>query len=217
MNITPFLEQLWNSGRVVVRESDEGEPDDLEEATERLKQLEPAWRDTLASTAPEVDWPAAIWALQQVHQAARWIALRTYDVTTLQAARDSLPTQTITPSVIYSVDLTMRFLPDLVRLGQTPADDDPLPPKLLQWARAWPLSSVGIPCQGSLHERQVSVILSHESLKLLYIDRIIHREDTQRLDDARVADAVREAMGLHTSLSPALYAALHGEEGDTPR
>lgn len=141
MSFPRFLELLWTSGRVIIGEADDEMGDDLlAEASELLHQFEALWRKTLAASAPDFDASSALWGARQVYRAVRWIGLRNYDEQMLQAVADtpSAGTHRISQaSLIYSVDLTMRFLPDFVRLGQTPADDDPLPPTLLRWARAW--------------------------------------------------------------------------------
>jgi hypothetical protein len=101
----------------------------------------------------------------------------------------------------------MRFLPDLLRFARVAHEHehDPLVARLVDWARRWPLSSVGTQVTGNL---DVNDIVADNCLLTLYVDRIIATADTLRLSDPRVADAARRALGLFPSLAPAIAAAL---------
>ena len=74
------------------------------------------------------------------------------------------------PSVCYSADLSLRYLPDLLSLAKGIASDDPLVHGLHAICRSWPLSSVGVPDVGEL---DTGAFLSHPTLRRLYVDRII--------------------------------------------
>jgi hypothetical protein len=43
----------------------------------------------------------------------------------------------------------------------------------------------------------------------VYVDRIIAGRDVERLDDPRVREAVRAALGMFRELAPELYDAVH--------
>ena len=50
----------------------------------------------------------------------------------------------------------------------------------------------------------VEIIKDDQSLKQLYVDRIISRRDLARLEQDWVREAVREAIGLYDELWPAV-------------
>ncbi|MGE3779789.1 MAG: hypothetical protein AB7F89_21560, partial [Pirellulaceae bacterium] len=102
-----------------------------------------------------------------------------------------------TPAAIYSVDLSFRFLPDVVRLCRAAGDGDPLTDRVLTWCREWPLSSVGVADVGTVRPE---VLLLHPSLRIVYVDRIIRYQDHTRLANPSTRLAVREAVGIHTPL-----------------
>jgi hypothetical protein len=105
------------------------------------------------------------------------------------------------PSVCYSADLSLRHLPDLLSLARGIAADDPLVGGMTSLARAWPLSSVGVP---GIEGVDASPFLPHPALRQLYVDRIIDRADGSRLADPAVREAVREAVGDFLNLAPKL-------------
>ena len=101
----------------------------------------------------------------------------------------------------YSGDLVLRFLPDIYdRLKRTTAED-PILPVLVNFAKRWPLSSVGIPDTGV---NQLPECYTIPSMFRAYVDRIIQREDVARCADQQVAKAVKAAIGDHRELAPCL-------------
>jgi hypothetical protein len=109
------------------------------------------------------------------------------------------------PATHYSVDLTFRYLPDLLKLARSASEGDPLVSRLARWAGQWPLSSVGI---AGAKPGRVEAIAGHPCLLWLYVDRIMARRDTSRLVDPRVRDCVRESLGMFPELAPEMVSAL---------
>ena len=102
-----------------------------------------------------------------------------------------------TPEAVYAVDLTFRYLPDLLRLAQGLAPDDVLVARLRQAAGQWPFSFVGaaagppsLPPLAAL-----SPVLSHPALRLAYADRVISARDRARAAQPAVAPLVQAALG----------------------
>ena len=103
-------------------------------------------------------------------------------------------------STHYSVDLALRYLPDLLRMTTDVSPNDPLNVHLRRWAEHWPLSSVGIE---GVEVGAVEVILEHASLQRQYVDRVLERLDRSRMKDLRVREAARRALGPHQWIVPA--------------
>ena len=112
------------------------------------------------------------------------------------------------PAVQYSVDVMMRFLPDLIRHASAVPREDPLMATLYGWAADWPLSSVGVPLDRPVDAAAVESIVSDRALLTLYVDRIVARKDLSRLSHPSVVEAVRAAIGIHADLAPEVHAAL---------
>jgi hypothetical protein len=201
VSATGYVQSLLESGRVKVP-PEEAAPTDLEAA---VAELDRATRPDMAYDAPALSVPVAVWALALLHRASQALVFREIEA---EAVRQALATpcpQPPSPSVCYSADLALRYLPDLSSLASGIAPDDPLVAGLITLGRAWPLSSVGIT---GLDDVDPSAFIDDPSLRQLYVDRIIERGDAARLSHPVVRSAVREAVGAFPDLAPKLAAAL---------
>jgi MoxR-vWA-beta-propeller ternary system protein len=203
MSALLFVDALLENGRVRVSAS-RSAPADLDAAVAALDQ---EVRPELAFDGPPpLDVPVAGWALTILYRSCQSLVYRDIDA---DAVRDALsqpcPARKVSAAECYAADLAFRYLPDLLSLARGVAADDPLVTGLTELARQWPLSSVGVK---ELGEVDVSGFIGHPSLRQLYVDRIIDRQDTARLADARVREAAREALGAFPELAPRVAAAL---------
>jgi len=205
MLLFEFLQALLTEGRVRVDPclDQSGRPRDLTaEAADAefvLRQFEAEARLELAGDPPELESKSLVWAAVQVSRACSVLAFRDVSaeaVATLLSDPCPVP---ISNSVTYSVDLTFRFLPDLVRIAQAASSEDPATVSLRRLASEWPLSSVGI---SGIELNQPPTFLDHPCLRQLYVDRILARRDGTRLRDPVTRDAVRTALGRHVDLVP---------------
>jgi hypothetical protein len=110
------------------------------------------------------------------------------------------------PETDWSVDLTLRHLPEIFQLARHLSEGDPLVQELKRLASAWPLSSVGIV---GLENLSLDSFIGHPVLRRLYADRIVAAEDVSRLNDSRINDLLRADLGIHHELAPALASKLH--------
>ncbi len=197
-----FTESLWAGGDLVLVTNLRPSPDETAEAMGELRKLEAVYRLGLPDGCPEMQDAAAVWALTRLYRACQYLVFRELPEDQLRVelggpfpgARDS--------SACYSVDLSFRFLPEIIRLSRSSGISNVMLESLREWATAWPLSSVGIP---DLVPGPLEPIWGNSSLLILYVDRIVASNDLSRLADARIADAVRAALGGFRDLSPALY------------
>ena len=196
----PFVHALLETGRVKVS-FDPQVPRELDEA---VTELDLAARPHLAFEPPVLSRPAASWALLVTYRACQALVFREIEGEVVRAVLAVPCPEPPSPSVCYSADLSLRYLPDLLSLAKGIASDDPLVHGLHAICRSWPLSSVGVPDVGEVDARP---FLSHPSLRQLYVDRIIERGDGSRLADAAVREAVREAVGDFPNLAPKLQLA----------
>lgn len=176
---------------------------DVEEAEETLADFEQNYRLDLPGQAPAFDRAAAAWGAMVVCRFCQLLAYR--DIGAKEA--DSLvPTDgpAMNPTVAYSVDLTMRFAPDVVRLARAVNPADPLIEKIVATASRWPLSSVGI--EGAT--ASLDGWGDDDCLFALYIDRVVAARDVSRLDNERVRARVRVAIGDRKEIAPEIAAAL---------
>ena len=115
------------------------------------------------------------------------------------------------PSVHYSVDLTFRYLPGLLKLARVRRRAIRCS-HLGRWAVEWPLSSVGMALIGPV---EIGPWARDRCLLGLYVDRVIACGDVGRLGDWRVREAVQEALGPFPELAPKMATAA-AANGATP-
>lgn len=212
MTLPAVLNALLNEGRIRVdpvfdrhgnlRIEDAAE---LNAAAAVLESFETEYRQELAFAPPPLSRPALVWSAQIVYRACSLLTFREFNAEQVQTALAVPCPRTPTFDVVYSVDLTLRFLPDLLRLARAASQDDPLVKILMDLAEQWPLSSVGIP---AVTVRGPLTFLDHPCLRQLYLDRILVEQDESRLSDPGTRDAVQTATGLHSHLAPKLAAKL---------
>jgi hypothetical protein len=209
MSVREFLVDLTATGRVRVSRADLARVPTAAELAPILMDMDLAARVEMAGEAPPLSMPAASWAALALYQGCLALAHRDIDAELVRAALARPCPAPPSPWVCYSVDVVLRYLPDLIALARGIAPSDQLVVGLLDLARAWPLSSVGVSGVGKV---STDTFLEHPALKMLYVDRILERGDVARMEDPVVREAVREALGDHRQLAPAFAAALSREE-----
>ncbi len=192
VTLSQFLECLFEEGRVTVSAPEPVPADELLAAERTLAALEAVYRLDLPGEAPPLLPAVARWAAVSLFHACQFVAFRNAGEEMIAAALASTAPTAEPASLHYSVDLTFRFLPDLMRLARSDAENDPLLGYLRQWAADWPLSSVGLP---DVTPSSIEPIANHPCLLGIYRDRIIARKDRSRLGNPRIEEAVEQAMG----------------------
>ncbi|MDB5357370.1 MAG: hypothetical protein JWN24_3823 [Phycisphaerales bacterium] len=202
MSALQFVRSLLEEGRVRVGPSPEP-PGGIDAA---VLELDRASRPQMAFEPPGLVFPAAQWGLVMLYRGCQALVYRDIEPGAVRECLSAPCPAAGSPGVCYSVDLALRFLPDLINLARGIAQEDPLVEGLMALAKSWPLSSVGVPDLGDLDP---GVFIDDRSLRQLYVDRVIGRADLSRLDDLQTRTAVREALGAFPELAPRVAAALH--------
>jgi len=197
-----FTESLWHGSELSLSTCDAPASDDLAEALDFLCSIEVEYRKTLPAGLPPVNVAAVEWALTLFYRASQFLVFRELPEEMMRTELDRPCPEEKSAAICYSVDLSFRFLPELLRLTKAVNSQDPMIEFLVVWANEWPLSSVGV---SELEVGAVDVILQHPALRTLYVDRILATGDTARLVDPHVSDAVRVALGDFRELSPVIY------------
>jgi hypothetical protein len=207
MNLPEFLEELFAEGRVAVPAPDELASDELSAAARVLEEQDRLCRLEAPEGAPTYDRLAAMWAAVQFYRACQLAMFRDVGEDAIAKLRENELEGWERADIHYSVDLTSRFLPDLVRVARSVAWDDPLVELLMNWCRRWPLSSVGVKGLGDV---PLGPIAESPSLMLMYVDRVLAREDAERLTSELVRRHVKQALGLFPALAPKFSAVIGG-------
>jgi hypothetical protein len=201
MPLTAFILAIAEGGAVTVPPPAPEQPDDPRQLTSAIQQIDAAARLDIAGAAPDLAPGVTAWAARMLYRACQFQVYRDVDADDVRRGLAMPCPAKPSPSVCYSADLALRHLPDVWSLARGIAREDPLVEALVAIARAWPLSSVGIPDLGKV---DVSAFIHHPALRRLYADRIIARGDSSRLDHSAVIDAVKEATGAFPEIAPAL-------------
>ncbi len=203
MSLDSFLRNLFDHGRVVVPSPGTGEtPEELAASAAVLEAFEADWTLDFPGEAPAWSVDAALYGACLLYRGAQGAVFRDLGEETLRAGFDlPMPNDAEGATAQYSVDLALRFLPDLHRIVRAVSASDPLVALLDRVACRWPLSSVGVP--GATPD-SLGAIATNPDLMRLYVDRILAAGDHGRLDDPRVAEAARRAIGAHEELVPAV-------------
>lgn len=205
MAIATFLHALFAEGRVRVPFQANLGPEDMRAADLVLVETERQYRQELPGTPPGLAIESARWAAVMFFRACQFVAFRDLGEEEMDRAFQPECPGGNAPETHYSVDLTFRYLPDLLRLARSPAEGDPLMKRLRHWADRWPLSSVGV---SRTQPGPVEAVVRHPSLLCLYGDRVITSNDVSRLVDSRVRQRVAESLGAFPELAPAIAAAM---------
>ena len=201
MTLGAFLSRLSADGVAVVAPEENLTPDEAWIAV--VREWDAVQRNELAFTAPELSLAAAEWAAVRFYRGCQALICREVSPQDLRRFFAEPCPEPASAATVYSVDLIFRFLPDLVKLAQQVERGDPLVVELLQLARMWPLSSVGL---AEVGEVEAAPILAHPSLRQLYTDRILAANDLARLRDPAVRRAVQSSLGLFPELAPLVSA-----------
>lgn len=205
MGLAAFLSALLAGGRVRVGVDVQLSAADVEQSHAQLLSCERDRRDELPGTPPALSLEAAQYGAETLHRACQFLVFRDVEPETIQQELGRGWPGRLSPSVHYSVDLTLQYLPDVVRLARGESAEDPLVTELIRLAGRWPLSGVGIT---GAAEGDVEAIVTDPCLLRMYVDRIIARHDLQRLANERVRDAALQAIGAFSELAPEVAAAL---------
>lgn len=194
MQLTSFIQDLLEKGQATVAGQliQFGEAD-VYQAQVILKQYYEEDKLEMPLVAPEFSPEAALWAAKYLYLAIQFAMLRDLGDEQVKAYLTDF-SGPITPEAIYSVDLTLRYLPDLHQLAKGLAPDDVLVVCLKHTLVQWPYSAVGLE---GIEEVNHQAVLEHPSLKYAYIDKIIKHKDIKRATHEQIAELIREALGGH--------------------
>ena len=202
MLLTGFLHHLLTTGSVTLAGRPAPfEPDDLAAAEAVLRDYHADDARELPGPAPAFDAFAAGWAAAYLYHTVQLALVRELDENVVHDLLRDFDGE-ITPAVIYSADLTLRYLPDLLRLAKGLAPGDALVARLHAMAGQWPLSFVGAaagPAEAGAPAEAEAWVLAHPALRQEYIDRIIRAQDRARAARPQLAPLVHAALGHYAS------------------
>jgi hypothetical protein len=192
VQLKQFIQDIIQQGKVVVEGNVTPFTDeDLQAAIQCLHEYYEHQKQELTGTVPAFDAAGAIWAAGFLYRAVQLVMLRNLgeeEVNRLLTPYDGV----ISPEAILLVDLSFRYLPNLVGLAKGLAPEDVLVKRLREAAVQWPFSSVGMKVEEDLN---IEVIMNNTCVRSAYIDRIITARDIKRCNNPQVNEYIQEALG----------------------
>ncbi|WP_143310291.1 hypothetical protein [Chitinophaga vietnamensis] len=197
MNLSAFITALIREGQVAVaHDITPFPPEALQEATAVLHSYYLHDISDMPADPPAFDPEAALWAAIYVFRTTQLIMLKTPAAEQVSTLLLPYP-GAITAAAIYSADLCLRYLPDLLSMSKGLAPDDPLLTQLRQTAAAWPYSSTGMQITPAAH---LDIITGNSSLLQAYADRVIATRDISRCNMPAVTAAIVAALGNYQEI-----------------
>lgn len=202
--LAEFVRALTSSGEVMVGSADVT-PEDEDAALVVLEDVERQAREELAPSVPPFDPTAAIWGAKQFYRACRFLLCRDIPGDEVIRQLELVCPRPRGPATDFSVDLVLRYLPQLLSVAERSGSNDALTLSLRDWARSWPLSSVGAGVEGPF---VIESFAESPALLRLYADRILQHAAADRLGDPRVAARIKADLGAFPELAPILASKL---------
>jgi len=197
MLLTTFLHDLLTTGAVTLpSQSTQFEIVDEQAAQVLLHAYYLEDIVDLPHAAPAFEAGAAQWAAQFLYRTVQLILVRELDETAISEQLNDYP-GLITSEVMYSIDLSFRYLPDLLRLAKGLAPSDALVARLQVTAQQWPLSFAS--GETPLAEAEATV-LAHPALRQAYVDRIIRAQYRSRANQPHLKPLIQTALGGHAAV-----------------
>lgn len=197
MNLDAFINHLVREGQVaVVNQIIPFTPQELQDTQTILEAYYQNDILEIPGTAPAFDADAALWAAGYIYRIVQLAMLREAGKQDILHWLSPYPA-TPTAASIYSADLCLRYLPDLLSLSKSLAPDDPLMQQIRETAMQWPFSSTGmnLPANGDL-----TAVIASPALLQAYADRIIATRDSNRCDIPAVQQTVTASLGNYASI-----------------
>jgi hypothetical protein len=142
--------------------------------------------------APAYELKAALWGATTVYIAAQLLLYRENKVAEITAFLPPYD-QNITPGAILSVDLCLRFLPDIIKELQKIDTEDPLIPLLEDYLKTWHFSGIGYPIENDLLD--FTVIQSDKCVHQMYANRVVAYKDIQRAKHTAIHSVISANLG----------------------
>jgi MoxR-vWA-beta-propeller ternary system domain bpX4 len=148
------------------------------------------------NNAPLFDAKAAVWAAKMIYTACQLILYR-------ENKEDELPSlfpsfdHAINAGTIFSADLCLRFLPQVITETKHIDPDDKLINILEAILKQWHFSSIGYNLKTA--DLNFEIIFGNECLQKLYVDRVIEKKDTAKAALPNIQEKVKEIFGIYGS------------------
>ncbi len=190
---TEMITRLYQQGEIVLYNNVLNIPADEALVTgDFLREVYDWEKQNYPFTAPEFDWTAALWSAKVVYFSAQ---LLLYRQTAIEEVATLLQPYTDLPTVnnILSVDLCLRFLPDILNKLKEIDPEDEIIPILESFLTQWHYSAINYPLEET--KLDFKTVVSDRSIRQLYCDRIIAHKAFRRARHEAIEPYVIGSLG----------------------
>ncbi len=146
--------------------------------------------------APPFDKEAATWAAKTIYYAAQFLAHRGEEPKNLHQFFGDFKGE-LTPSVLISADVSLRFLPFIIKELEYIDFDDWLVKLLKTQLEKFPYTTIGHDLDIELKEEKLAKLFQNDCFRTLYIDRVIAQKDISLTAHKIIHENVAIHLGEH--------------------
>lgn len=142
---------------------------------------------------PAFHYKSAVWAAEIVYQTAQLILYRKKEVGELE---NLLPKENFVPTAatILSVDLSLRFLPDMIQQLKLIDHDDALIPLLELIIKKWHYSAINYSWE---NEEVVKLSFTdNPCVQQLYLDRVVRFKNSNLAKNSKINSLLKSNFGM---------------------
>ncbi|MFY0629118.1 MAG: hypothetical protein JXR05_01985 [Flavobacteriaceae bacterium] len=137
---------------------------------------------------------SAIWAAKTIYYAVQFLVHRKRVPKDLEEYFPEFKEE-VTPSIVLSVDLSLRFLPDIMREIHDIDFEDWLLKRLTKNVGRFQYSTIGFPIDIEVNEMELLKLFKNECFKTLYTDRVIERKELSLVKHTIIQENVAIHLG----------------------
>ncbi len=154
-------------------------------------------RNTYTFDLPTFDPTAALWAAKTIYYAAQLLLYRDFEAKNVKELVYNYEGE-MNVSSMFSADLCLRFIPDLITELKTINSEDPLVEILENIAYTWHYSSIHY----TFYEKELdfSLIMKDKILKKAYCERVILYKNRKLALHEALTSEIKSQLGAHAAI-----------------
>ncbi|AXG71798.1 hypothetical protein KORDIASMS9_04056 [Kordia sp. SMS9] len=196
-NILQTIHHLRTSGQFVLYTSEpKVTTSELNDVTDFLAQEYENESLNYPFDAPLFDKETATWAAKTIYYAAQFLAHRLEEPKNLNKFFEDFKGE-LTPSVCLSADISLRFLPFIIKELEHIDFDDWLVKLLKTQLEKFPYTTIGHDLDLEIKEEKLASLFQNNCFRTLFIDRVIAQKDISLTAHKIIQENVAIHLGEH--------------------
>lgn len=148
--------------------------------------------------APPFHKEAGVWAAKTMYYAAQFLAHRLEEPKDLPKFFQDFQGE-LSPSVMLSADISLRFVPFIIKELEHIDYDDWLVKILKMYIAKFPYSTIGQDMEPEIQEEKLALLFQNDCFRTLFIDRVIATKDISLTAHTIIQKNVAIHLGEHTN------------------